>query len=175
MPRNNAAAVEPESGVQSKDRHGPHAQSFWQSENRADFASRRFAPLNSNCIVCGAQNANGLQLTFETRSNGVRARWAPKTGWESFQGTVHGGIITAVLDEAMSKAIIASGWEAFTVELRVRFHHRVSPGEELYVRGWVVERHKRRILAEACLTAETGRERAHAWGAFLVPPGETAL
>jgi hypothetical protein len=135
-------------------------------------ASRRIAPLNSRCFVCGEQNPNGLQVMFETRSNGVHARWVPEYGWESFQGTVHGGIITAVLDEAMSKAIIACGWEAFTVELKVRFHGRVSPGEELRVEGWVVEKRKRRILAEASLAAPAGRERAHAWAAFLVPPRE---
>jgi acyl-coenzyme A thioesterase PaaI-like protein len=85
------------------------------------------------------------------------------------KGTIHGGIITTVLDEAMSKAIIACGWEAFTVELRVRLRERVCPGEELRVQGWVVEKRKRRILAEASLTGEGARERAHAWAAFLIP------
>jgi acyl-coenzyme A thioesterase PaaI-like protein len=83
---------------------------------------------------------------------------------------IHGGIITTVLDEAMSKAIIAREREALTAELRVRFRRQVSPGVALRIRGWVVETRKRRILAEAALTSETGNEYAHAWAAFLVLP-----
>jgi hypothetical protein len=152
-----------------------HEKSSRRSKIFPSVVSRRLAPLNSNCIVCGAQNPNGLQLAFRAGSNGVSAAWVPKGGWESFEGTVHGGIITAVLDEAMSKAIIACGWEAFTVELRVRFHDRVSPGERLHVHGWIVEKRKRRILAEASLAGDTGKERAHAWAVFLIPRGHSPL
>jgi acyl-coenzyme A thioesterase PaaI-like protein len=98
----------------------------------------------------------------------VDAAWIPAEGWESFHGTVHGGIVSAVLDEAMSKAVIAREWEALTVDLRVRFRARVTPGEKLQVHGWVVERRKRRIVAEATLVTGSGAERAHGWGVFLM-------
>jgi acyl-coenzyme A thioesterase PaaI-like protein len=71
----------------------------------------------------------------------------------------------------MSKAIIARGCEALTAELRVRFRKQVAPGDALCIRGWVVEKRKRRILAEAVLRTATGEEYAHAWAAFLVLPG----
>jgi acyl-coenzyme A thioesterase PaaI-like protein len=142
-----------------------------QSRTSLLLFSRRHAPLNPNCVVCGADNQKGLQLEFQGDPNGVDAVWVPTEEWESFRGTVHGGIITAVLDEAMSKAVIARNWEALTVDLRVRFRGRVSPGEELRVHGWVVEKRKRRVLTEAILVTGTGIERAHAWAAFLVPRG----
>jgi acyl-coenzyme A thioesterase PaaI-like protein len=124
---------------------------------------RRVALLNSRCVVCGAENANGLRLRFETGSKGVRATWVPKRGWESFQGTVHGGIVTAVLDEAMSKAIIACGWEAFTVELGVRFRSRVSPGEELRVEGWVTKNAREGFWPRR-ISARTAEESVHMHG-----------
>lgn len=170
MQQNNSTPLDPQVSFPSRHQHAhsletpPHTAIV----PRAD--ARRLAPLNPKCIVCGAENANGLRLKFEAGTNGVHAIWVSKEGWESFQGTVHGGIITAVLDEAMSKAIIASGWEALTAELRVRFRGRVAPGDELQVRGWISERRKRRILAEATLATPAGRERAHAWAAFLIPP-----
>ncbi|HLI62348.1 MAG TPA: PaaI family thioesterase [Terriglobales bacterium] len=137
-------------------------------------ASRRYAPLNPDCIVCGARNPKGLQLQFHMGECGVDAAWTPAKGWESFRGTVHGGIVSAVLDEAMSKAVIARDWEALTVDLRVRFRTRVIPGETLHVHGWVVERHNRKIVAEATLVTASGVERAHGWGVFLMlRPGVT--
>ena len=129
------------------------------------------ARLNSECFVCGARNVQGLRLRFEQGPDGAFAKWMPTVHCESFQGTIHGGIIGAVLDEAMSKAIIARDWQAFTAELRVRFRARIAPGEELHVHGWVVEKQRRHIRAEATLVSSRGEERAHGWGVFLVPTG----
>jgi acyl-coenzyme A thioesterase PaaI-like protein len=71
----------------------------------------------------------------------------------------------------MSQALIALGWEAFTAELRVRFRRQVTPGDSLAVTGWVTQRQKRRILAEAALKDAGGLERAHAWATFLAVRG----
>jgi acyl-coenzyme A thioesterase PaaI-like protein len=128
--------------------------------------------LNPACFVCGTHNPTGLRIKFTHDSDGVSAPWIPAVGWESFQGTIHGGIISTVLDEAMSRAVIAQQWEALTADLRVRFRGRVCPGDELHVRGWVVEKQKRRIKTEARLSTKNGDERAHAWATFLVPPAQ---
>jgi acyl-coenzyme A thioesterase PaaI-like protein len=80
---------------------------------------------------------------------------------EGFRGIVHGGIVSTVLDEAMSKAVFATNCQALTCELRVRFRHRVTVGEPLRIRGWVVARQKRKITAEASLCTLDGKERAH--------------
>lgn len=130
--------------------------------------------LNPACVVCGTQNPTGLRITFCKDSDGVRANWTPTEGWESFRGIIHGGILTTVLDEAMSKTIIGRGWEALTAELTVRFRGRVSPGDELRIRGWIVDKRKRRIRAEATITTTAGKERAHAWGTFLSLPPRVA-
>lgn len=129
---------------------------------------RRQALLNPCCVVCGAENPTGLHLNFVCTPEGVAAEWMPTDAWQSFQGVIHGGIISTVLDEAMSKAVIAREFEALTAELRVRFKTRVTPGNLLRVRGRVVEIRKRRIAAEAVVTAASGEEYARAWGTFLL-------
>jgi len=129
-----------------------------------------WARTNPACIVCGSANPKGLQIGFYLQANSICANWIPTGDWESFQNIIHGGIISTVLDEAMSKAIMAHNWEALTVDLRVRFRGRVTPGELLLVCGWVVARQRRKILTEATLTTSEGKERAHAWATFLEPP-----
>jgi acyl-CoA thioesterase FadM len=129
---------------------------------------REAAPLNAACFVCGHENPAGLKLEFLTGKKCASAQWTTRIGWESFQGIIHGGVISTVLDEAMSKAIISEGYEALTAELKIRFRAKVKVDEELRVRGWVVSMKKRKILAEATLKTADGTEKAHAWAIFLV-------
>ncbi len=104
----------------------------------------------------------------------MSAAWTPGSAWEGFQGIVHGGIVSTVLDEAMSKAVAAAGVKALTAEIRVRYRLHVSTGEGYRIRGWIVKRNKRLIETEAVLAAEDGTEHAHAWANFLTPPGTKA-
>ncbi len=128
----------------------------------------------SRCFVCGEENPRGLRLRFTADGAGVSAEWIPAPYLEGFEGIVHGGIVSTVLDEAMSKAVAERGWRALTCELRVRLRKRVRPGETFRIRGWVSERRRRRILTEAVLESPGGEEHAHAWAAFLAAAGEAS-
>ncbi len=75
--------------------------------------------------------------------------------------------MSTILDEAMSKAVAATRCQALTAELKVRFRRPVPPDCELEIRGWVLDRRKRRIRTEAVVTGAGGEELAHAWGVFL--------
>jgi acyl-coenzyme A thioesterase PaaI-like protein len=126
---------------------------------------------HSGCFACGQDNPKGLRVRYELQKNGeMRALWRPGAEWEGFQGIVHGGIVSTVLDEAMSQAVAATGREALTAELRVRFRRHVAAGEPFYIRGWITRRNKRLFETEAALTAADGTEHAHAWASFLQLP-----
>jgi uncharacterized protein (TIGR00369 family) len=132
------------------------------------------ARTQNGCVVCGQENPYGLRIHFmRERDGAITAEWRPTENWEGFEGIVHGGIISTVLDEAMSKAVAAMNREALTGELKVRFRRHVAAGENLRIRGWVVAQVKRLVKAEATLTAADGSERAHAWARFLVLPRQT--
>jgi len=123
--------------------------------------------LNSGCVVCGQENPYGLQLRFKVVDNASVAQWTASDGWESFRGVIHGGIICAVLDEAMSQAILSAGYTALTAEIRVRFRNKVSVNDNLRVRGWILSVRKRKIVTEGSLTSMDGVEMAHAYATFL--------
>jgi acyl-coenzyme A thioesterase PaaI-like protein len=95
------------------------------------------------------------------------AAWIPESCTEGFDGIVHGGIVSTVLDEAMAKAVVDTKVEALTAELRVRFRRHVGSGRRVRIRGWIVSRNKRVIKTEAALTGADGAELAHAWASFL--------
>jgi acyl-coenzyme A thioesterase PaaI-like protein len=126
------------------------------------------------CIVCGQGNPNGLRISYSKEANGeITAVWNPTSNWEGFSGIVHGGIVSTVLDEAMSKAVAANCGEALTAELRVRFRHPVCSGRAYLLRGWVVDRKRRRIITEGTITTSDGTEHARAWAVFLQLPRTT--
>lgn len=129
-------------------------------------------PRPARCFACGKDNAIGLKLEFTHRPDGeALAVWTPAEWHEGWPGVVHGGLLSTVLDEAMSHAVLAAGMTAMTAELRVRFRESAAPGRELTVKGWVVRKAKRLVEAEASITSPDGTEHAHGWGRFLCVEG----
>ena len=129
------------------------------------------ARAQSACFVCGQDNPHGLRIRYQRQDSGeMTATWTPNPAWEGFRGIVHGGVVSTVLDEAMSKAVAATGSQALTAALRVRFRRHVTSGDPFLIRGWIVKQKKRLIKAEATLTAPDGTEHARAWAIFLALP-----
>ncbi len=53
----------------------------------------------STCFVCGPAHQTGLRIRFEPAGGGdVYALWIPAPAWEGFEGIIHGGIVSTVLD-----------------------------------------------------------------------------
>ena len=62
-----------------------------------------------NCFGCGAHNRIGMRLRFFVDNEGsVLSSLRLAKRFQGPHGFVHGGVIAAILDEAMSKAIHAS-------------------------------------------------------------------
>ena len=133
--------------------------------------ARLVAEPHAACVVCGMANPQGLKITYQGERDGsVTALWTPSPAWEGFRGIIHGGIVSTVLDEAMSKAVQLASRSAVTGELRVRFRRHVASGEALRIRAWIRESHKRLLRTEAALVAADNSEHAHAWATFVILP-----
>ncbi len=106
---------------------------------------------NQRCYVCGKQNPAGLAVDFEinAEARSIRAIFIPSDVHQGYEGIIHGGILSALLDEAMAKLAFSLGIPAVTAEMTVKFKSPAAPGEELNVSGRITEETKRLILAEA--------------------------
>lgn len=121
------------------------------------------------CFVCSQTNPLGLALRFLTGADGsVSASFVGHPSHEGYRGLVHGGIVAALLDGAMTHCLFAQGLLALTVELRVRYHAPVAIGEELKVRAWreASSHRMHRVRAELI---QDGKILARAEGKFLPP------
>lgn len=92
--------------------------------------SRRFG--HQRCLLCGRANLLSLGLSFESRGEEVVARFQSHDGLQGYEGVLHGGVISALLDAAMTHCLFHHNIRAVTGDLRVRFLHPVPS-------DWLVE------------------------------------
>ncbi|MCW2983387.1 MAG: hypothetical protein JWR63_957 [Conexibacter sp.] len=90
-------------------------------------------------------------------------------------GTVHGGIITTLLDSAMGCAVhttLPAGGMYTTLELKVNFlRPSFAGGATLLAQGTVLHRGSTAVLAEATITdAASTKKIAHATSTCLILP-----
>jgi acyl-coenzyme A thioesterase PaaI-like protein len=67
----------------------------------------------------------------------VRARVLGHPGLQGYDGILHGGVISALLDEAMTHCLFHHGVKAVTGELRVRFLKPVPCQADLDLKAWL--------------------------------------
>lgn len=127
------------------------------------------ALVDHHCFGCGNMNPIGLQLRFrKLEAGGVWASFTPEREHEGYLGMTHGGILSTILDEAMSWAITDAGDLGVTARMNLTYRQPARIGAELRVVARVTNRRGRVIDAEAELvTAAGGETIARAGGRFL--------
>ena len=74
------------------------------------------------CFGCSGGNAHGLHLEFEEDGDEVFCRWTPDARFQSWDGVLHGGIISTILDETAGWAAMRRfNRSAMTTRLDVKF------------------------------------------------------
>jgi uncharacterized protein (TIGR00369 family) len=136
----------------------------------------RSLPHTHSCFVCGESNALGLKVRFQTDGRVVQARFVPQAEHIGFQQTIHGGIISTLLDEIMVWACAVQTRKfAYCAELNVRFQSPARPGMEVLATAeLVVNRRNKLFEAKGELRDSTRVLLASATGKYL-PLKETEV
>ena len=124
----------------------------------------------SNCFVCEAANPAGLGLEFfvDADDQAVVAEFSLDERFSGAPSYVHGGVVLAVLDEAMAWATIAlAGSFAVTKETTTRFRAPVQVGGAHRVRAEVEEDRGHELRCRAEVTDRDGALCATASATFV--------
>jgi uncharacterized protein (TIGR00369 family) len=124
---------------------------------------------DGNCFACGPENPIGMHVHFDRASDaeGVRADVELAAAYQGWRGIAHGGIVMALLDEAMAHAAGFAGHRGVTAAVTVRFRKPVPLGTPIVVRGRVTWQRRNVLGVEASVLDEAGNVLAHAEGSFV--------
>jgi len=94
------------------------------------------------CFICGLQNPIGLKLAFyeDLEAGQVRAEFTVPDEYQGYPGVVHGGIVSAILDEVSGRAVMLHGSDESlmaTLRLTIRYRRPTPTKTPLTAVGWV--------------------------------------
>lgn len=131
----------------------------------------RKQPSSRMCFVCGESNPAGVHVRFYEQEDGsVLARFTGQDHHQGYPGRMHGGVITAVIDETIGRAIMIRHGEAIwgvTVELNLRFRKPVPLGVELTVVGRITHENRRIFSGEGELRLPDGTVAVEGSGKYV--------
>ena len=122
-----------------------------------------------DCFVCGLDNDSGLKAAyFELEDESVVGIAIAQSIHQSYTNTVHGGVITALLDETMGRAIKVFEPETWgvTVEINVTFKAPVPYDSQLIITGRITANTGKIFICEGELILADGTVAALATGTF---------
>jgi uncharacterized protein (TIGR00369 family) len=123
---------------------------------------------DGNCFACGPDNPIGMHVHFDRDDDGdVSARVTLASHYQGWRGIAHGGIVMALLDEAMAHAAGFTGHRGVTATVDVRFRKPVPLEQPIEARGRVVWQRRNVLGVEASVLDAAGNELAHAEGRFV--------
>ena len=106
------------------------------------------------CFVCGQRNPFGLHLVFRREEKSIVADFQPREEHQGFPGIIHGGIVAAVLDEALGRTSLLGNNQEWTMtgRLEMRYRRYVPYGPLLRVRATLDTERSRMLQASGVLT-----------------------
>jgi acyl-coenzyme A thioesterase PaaI-like protein len=125
----------------------------------------------SGCFVCGEHNPVGLKVRFFADGEEAVAECTADAQFQGYKNIFHGGVVSALLDEIMAKAILAHEIYPLTAEMTVRFKKAVPIGERLLLRGRITSRRGRMFEASGELIGADGEVFATATGKYIEATG----
>ena len=120
------------------------------------------------CFGCGKDNPMGLHLHFRTDENGCYTSFVPQPVHQSYDGRMHGGLISTLLDETMGNyPYMYEHKVAYTARLEVRFRQPVRIGERIHVITKVIRRKGQLLEMTGQVIREDGTVAAEADGKLM--------
>jgi acyl-coenzyme A thioesterase PaaI-like protein len=114
------------------------------------------APHNvfAGSLVSGSTNPMGLGAKLWRDGDDVIVDVTLGSAFEGAPGRAHGGVVAALLDEAIGIVLTLQGLLALTAQLSISYRAATPVNEPLRVRAWLASRDGRKLTLRAEVTAQ---------------------
>lgn len=116
-------------------------------------------------MVCGHGQSLGLRF-IPDGLNSVVAIIDADTAWQGYAGIMHGGMVSTLLDAAMTHCLFHHEVHAMTASLKVRFLAPVPCSGQIEIRATLSDRRRRMYALDAELVS-SGHILARAEARFI--------
>jgi len=120
------------------------------------------------CFVCGEENENGLHLVFTLLEGKICSEFTFRKAHQGYKDIVHGGLLSAVLDEAMVKASLMQGMPSVTAEITVRFRNPLLVNERAVVEAEIRRVNRKIVETSAVIKKHDDTLVAEGWGKLFL-------
>lgn len=126
---------------------------------------------NQWCFACGNLNPIGLKLKFAEENETYMTKFTAGPEHQGYDGIVHGGIISTLLDEITARYLYSKGYNAVTARLEVRYKKPTPIGVELDITGNIVGHRRNLYEVEGTIKLPNGTITAQAKATVAVLNG----
>ena len=129
-----------------------------------------------DCFGCAPGNPIGLHMEFFEESDEIISFWNPGEHYQGWTGTIHGGILSSLIDEACAWTIMRKMQTiGVTTRLQLRYKLPVAASESVItVRAKIVEQNHRLVFLQAKLENGKGETCVEGDVAYYVKSKEEA-
>jgi uncharacterized protein (TIGR00369 family) len=121
-----------------------------------------------HCFACGELNEVGLHLRLNLEPGRCWTELALPRRFEGWEGIIHGGILSTILDEVMAWSLVSHDNWGVTARMSIDFRKPVTVGQAIRAEGWITESRRRiQVTAGRIVDAESGVELAVAEATYV--------
>ena len=125
---------------------------------------------SADCIVCGTKNDSSLKTDFyDLEGELVVGVFTAKNHHQSYPERLHGGMISAILDETIGRAIQHGNKNVWgvTIDLNVKFRKPVPLNEQLKCVGKIIKETSLSFLGAGFIEDNNGNLLATATAKYV--------
>lgn len=124
------------------------------------------------CFICGKKNPIGLAVDFYRVGDEVRTEFTPRDEHQGYPGFMHGGIVSALLDETIGRAGYLHKLWTMTARLELRYRKSIPIGDHITCAGRIVRMRGRLIECEGEARLSDGTVAVEARGTYMRIPDD---
>ncbi len=121
---------------------------------------------HSQCVFQHNTPVDNLHFRF-SEDGALMGKFLCSIEHQGYDGIVHGGIISAVIDASMAQCCMGHGFVAYTTDLSVRYRRPVGINTPCILQTRIVSTARRVLFSLECQITQNGQVHVEAEGRFF--------